>query len=203
MSRRHLLFAFLILSASSLFVPVGRSQPQDTESQSVAGAAKRAKEAKKKASAKSKVITDDDLQSKKAKPGEEALSTPDVQVGTAPPATAGAGDAGETAKEKPPADASAQKTESPEVKRLKAELAQAEQDLDLAKRETALAQDSYYSKPDYTRDTAGRAKIDALKQHVAEKEKSVQDLKDRLAAMGVSLKPNDPAQPAPPTAPQS
>jgi len=203
MLRCYSRLAFLIFSASSLFVSVARSQSQETQSQSVAEAAKRAKEAQKKATAKSKVITDDDIETKKAKTGKEELSTPAVQPGGPPSFTASPGtEAAATAKEKPSADASAQKTESPEVKQLRAELAQADQDLDLAKREAALAQDSYYSKPDYTRDTAGKAKIDALKLQVTEKEKTAQYLKDRLTALGASLKPSDSTQPVPPATPQ-
>jgi|SRR5215472_12209281 len=202
MLRRHLRFAFIILSAASLFVLAARSQSQDTQAQSVAEAAKRAKEAKKQSTAKSKVITDDDIELKKVKTGEEGLSTTAVQPGTTSSATATAVEASDTSKEKSRADGSAQKTESPEVKQLRAELAQAERDLDLAKRETALAQDSYYSKTDYTRDTAGKAKIDALKQQVTEKEKTVQDLKDRLTTMGVSLKPSDSTQSPSPATPQ-
>lgn len=198
MSPRYLRFAFLILSTSTLFVSVARSRSQDSRSQSVADAAKRAKEAKKNASAKSKVITDDDIDSRRGKPGEDGLSTPAVQSGSgAPPNAPSAPEASDASKEKKPADASAEKTEDPEVKRLKVELAQAQQDLDLAKRETALAQDSYYSKTDYARDTAGKAKVDALRQQVSDKEKSVQDIKDRLIARGV--KPDDSTQPAPPT----
>jgi hypothetical protein len=209
MLRCHWRLALLILSTSVLFLfsSAVQSGAQDAQSQSVAEAARRAKEATKKASAKSKVITDDDL----AKNGDQGLATPAPPPdASAQPATgAASAETADASKAKQSADASAQKIDADkaEVARLKAELAQAERDLDLTKRESALGKDSYYSQTDYARDTAGKAKIDALQQAVTDKEKNVQDLKDRVAALEASLKSSTSApastQPAPPAPPQS
>lgn len=198
------------------FLPVAAAaQPQDThpqgtEAQSVADAARRAKEAKDKASAKTKVITDDDLDGKRVKPGDQGLTTPTPQLETGPPPATdvAAAEAADKAAAKSPADAPVQKGDSAEVLRLKERLARAEQDLDLAKREAALSQDSFYSNPDFGRDTAGKAKLDSLQQQIADQQKSVDDLKAQLASLqpAGSAKPSAPeSPPAPPPAapPQS
>jgi hypothetical protein len=194
----------IVATGSVLCASAARSEAQEGQSQSVAEAAQKAKEAKKKASGKSKVITDDDLDAKRVKPGEQGLTTPaapQLETGPPPASAVAAQEAKDATKEKSPADAPLRKGDKPEVVRLKAELAHAEQDLDLLKRDAALQQDTYYSNPDYARDTAGKAKLDALRQQAVEKEKSIEELRDRLAALGVSLeKPAAPqsAQPAPP-----
>jgi len=184
--------------AALLLVP---SAPQDSQSQSVAEAAARAKEAKKKASGKTKVISDDDLDTKRVKPGEQGLTVPTPQLETAPPpqTAVAAQEATDAAKEKSPADAPVQKGDSPEVVRQKAELARAEEDLDIAKREAALAQDTFYSNPDYAHNTAGKAKIDALQQQVNDKQLAVQAVRDRLARLQPSSNtPTSQTQPAAP-----
>ena len=196
---------FLPLAAA---VQPPAAHAQDTQAQSVADAARRAKEAKDKASAKTKVITDDDLDAKRVKPGDQGLTTPTPQLETGPPPAAdvAAAEAADKAAAKSPADAPVQKGDSPEVLRLKERLARAEQDLDLAKREAALAQDSFYSNPDHSRDTAGKAKLDALQQQIADQQQNVQDLKARLASLQPSgaSKPSAPeSSQTPPAPPQS
>ena len=202
MLRCDLCLARAILVAV-FFLPLAVAvQSQDTQSQSVADAARRAKEAKEKASAKSKVITDDDLDAKRVRPGEQGLTTPAPQLETGPPPAAdvAAAEAADKAAAKSPADAPAKKTDSPEVARLKAELARAEQDLDPSKREAALAQDTYSSNPDHARDTAGKAKLDSMQQQIGDQQKIVEELRAQLAA----LQPPEaakPATPEPPAAP--
>jgi hypothetical protein len=201
MLRSHLRLAAAIVSAAGL-VFVASAQSQDTQSPSVAEAARRAKEAKNKASAKSKVITDEDLAARRVKPGEEGLfppvpapaptsapaSEPAPASGPATPPAASAGaQPAEQAAPKPPADdAAARKKVSVEIARLKKQLASEEEALNLDQREAALAQDSYYSQTDYARDTAGKAKLDALQQQIADQQQKVQDLKARLAALEAS-----------------
>src|SRR5215813_14189935 len=176
MSRRylHVCVAIVFAGVPLAFASVPKAQ-ESQSSQSVAEAAARAREAKKKTSSKSKVLTEDDLAGKAAKAGEPGAASPSGGA-AASPAAAGA-DASHA-----PAKVDAPKENDPEVVRLKAQLADAEQDLDLAKREAALANDSYYSNPDHARDTASKAKLDALQQQVNDKQKNVQDMKDRLAA---------------------
>jgi hypothetical protein len=189
---------FFTLAAS---VEPRNARAQDTQPQSVADAARRAKEAKDKAAAKTKVITDDDLDAKRVKPGDQGLTTPTPQLETGPPPAAdvAAAEAADKAAAKSPADAPAQKGDSPEVRRLKEQLARAELDLDLAKREAALSRDSFYSNPDFAHDTAGKAKLDALQQQIADQQQKVDDVKARLA----SLKPSGSSTPSVPESPQA
>jgi len=197
MLRHHLRLWFAVALASGIACFAAVTQAQEAQaSQSVAEAAARAKEAKKKSTAKSKVLTEDDLSAKKAKAGEQPVANPQGET-TAPPAATGAEGTAEAAKEKPSAT---KKEDDPEVVRLRAQLAVAEQDLDLAKREAALANDTYYSNPDHARDTAGKAKLDGLQQQVNDKQKVVQELKDQLTALGVAPTA---AAPAAPPAPRS
>jgi len=194
MSRHPLRLRFAIAIASGVACFATATPAQEAQSsQSVAEAAARAKEAKKKSTAKSKVLTEDDLSAKTPKAGDQGIANPQGET-TAPPAAAAAtGGAAETAKEKP---SGAKKEDDPEVVRLKAQLAEAEQDFDLAKREAALANDTYYSNPDHARDTAGKAKLDGLQQQVNDKQRVVQELKDKLTALGVA--PTSAAPAAPP-----
>ena len=187
------LFVAMVFAAGIVALPTMAQSQEGQSSQSVAEAAARAKEAKKKASGKSKVITEDDLPARAAKSGEPApAANAQAETGSSPATPAGGAD---TAKEKTRADALGKKGEDPEVTRLKARLAEAEQDLDLTKRETALAQDSYYANPDYARDSAGKAKIDGLQQQVNDKQRAVQELRDRLAARGVKPTSAEPSSP--------
>jgi hypothetical protein len=71
--------------------------------------------------------------------------------------------------------------------------------MDLAQRELGLEQDNVYSKPDYTSNTAGLAKLEDLKQQLTGKQQAVDDLKTRLAALLDSIG----AAPAPPAAPSA
>jgi len=190
----------VIVSVVALLASASVSLCQQAQSQSVAEAAKRAKEAKKNAPAKSKVITDDDLGTRSVAPDGQAPASPSPSPDAAQAQRGAPATEADTAKEKASEAARSEKEEKAEIARLKADLARAEQDLDLTQRETALARDSYYSNPDHSRDTNGKAKLDALQQQIAEKQRSVQELRDRLAAKGVkpSSSAPDSTQPAPP-----
>ena len=80
-----------------------------------------------------------------------------------------------------------------EVAALKEQIKQAQSDVDLAKREQALQQDTYFSNPDYVHDTAGKAKLDAIKQQITDKQQELDRLKVRLA----ELQPATPAGTSP------
>jgi type I restriction-modification system DNA methylase subunit len=66
---------------------------------------------------------------------------------------------------------------------LKEQIKQGQSDLDLAKRELALQQDTYFSNVNYARDTAGKAKLDDLKQQVSDKQQELERLKARLTEL--------------------
>jgi uncharacterized coiled-coil protein SlyX len=169
-----------ILAATLL--PASYAQSQDSES--VAEAARRAREQKKTPAKPVKVITNDDV--KPATP--ETVSVPGAAPAAAatasPNANASAAPASNSAA---PGDAKDQK-EPKEVSDLKEQIKQAMNDLDLVTRAKDLEQDNYLSKPDYANDTAGKAKIEALLQQITDKQQDLDKLKARLAEL---LPPQD------------
>ena len=77
-------------------------------------------------------------------------------------------------------DAKKAEEQAAEIAKTKELLAQAQTELDLAKRELALQNDTYFSNPDYAHDLAGKAKLDDQQKLIGDKQASVQELKDRL-----------------------
>jgi hypothetical protein len=169
------------------------ARSQDQQTSSVAEAARRARDQKKKHEKPARVIDDDnlkpadptgppDLQTAKAwAPGAAEAATP------ASPATPSAGAAPEKKK-----DSGAK---SAEALLMKAKLEALEKELDLLERELPLERNNYYTKPDYQHDTAGKAKLDALQQQITDKQQEVDTLKTRLAALMEQLTREQPASP--------
>jgi hypothetical protein len=161
--------------------PAHSQDPQSQQTQSVADAARRAREEKKNAAKSSKVITDDDLK-KLPKSGPDAVNVAapsDAQPASTAPAGAAEG-SDQTAA--PTGKGSAKKAgEDPELARLKAQVAQTKKQLDLLQRELALDQDTFYSNADYAHDTAGRAKLATEQQQIDDKQLELDGLKTRLA----------------------
>jgi hypothetical protein len=158
--------------AATLFSAAAPAQSQDTRS--VAEAARRAREQKKTASKPTRVITDDDV-----KPAAPAASesAPAPAPANATPSNTQAAPAGAGPAAAPgPKDEKAAK----ELAELKAMLKEAQSDLDLLQREQSLEQDSFFSNPDYVHNTAEKAKLDALKQQVSDKQVDLEKLKARL-----------------------
>ena len=89
---KKLLPAVFVLAASAVMVPGAFSQSTqdqpatDTQSQSIADAARRSREQSKNATKPSKVITDDDLDKKNIKPGAQGLTVDaPAKLETTPP----------------------------------------------------------------------------------------------------------------------
>jgi hypothetical protein len=167
--------------------PDAQSQQTSSQSSSVAEAARRAREKKKNPpnpAKPTKVITDDDLDRKNYPAGNEGLnvgSAPTLE--TQPPssrAVAAAEAASSSAGQQNPKDAGEQ---DPEVARLKEQIADAEKDLDLDRRQLTLDQDSYFSNPDHSRDSAGKTKLQDELQQIAAKLQEVERLKTKLSAL--------------------
>ena len=72
--------------------------------------------------------------------------------------------------------------DSPKDAGVQTELDEAEQELKVMQREFDLDQNAYYSKTNYTADTAGKAKIDAEAQQVQYQQSEVDRLKGKLSA---------------------
>jgi enamine deaminase RidA (YjgF/YER057c/UK114 family) len=177
--------------AASLLPAAALAQSQDT--QSVADAARRAREQKKPPPKPAKVITDEDIkpapQSSPATPGSTgapASSTSSTANAVSAPA----------ASSSPAQDTKDQK-EPKEVTELKAQIKQALADLDLVIREKSLENDKYYSNTDYVHDTAGKAKLDELIQQASDKQQLLDRLKARLTEL-LPAQDTSATTPAPP-----
>jgi uncharacterized coiled-coil protein SlyX len=181
-------------AAVALFSFPAFAQSQDEQSPSVAEAARRAREQKKKSDKPARVISDDNLKpapgptnppdlqtAKAAEPGVSTEAAAPVAAPAAPPAKAA------SPEKKDSSDSSAEATS------MKAQLEELEKELDLLQREVPLERDNFYSKPDYTHDTAGKAKLDALMQQVTDKQQDVAALKTRLATLLEQLTKEQPA----------
>jgi hypothetical protein len=190
----------LLLVIAGALLPLGlcpgRAFAQaQSDNTSVADAARRAREQKKNAPKPARTLTNDDL------PAAPAAGQP------AAPAQANAeSEAAEAAKALPAADAaapaaSAQKKKAEidaALKRAKAELAQAQGELDVLERKSALDSDSFYSQTDYSHDAGGKARLDADAQQVKDKKSQVDELKSKVAALQAELGTGELDKPAQP-----
>jgi hypothetical protein len=175
--------ALLALLAATLLPASGFAQSQDT--QSVAEAARRARAQKKNSEKPAKVITDDTLEVKKGdvqSATAEQLRIPGTPKAPAQPASNAPSSAAQSEKK-----ASDDEKRAKDIAALKDQIKQAQSDLDLAKRELALQQDTYFSNVNYARDTAGKAKVEDLKQQVSDKQQELERLKARLTDLQAAL----------------
>lgn len=196
--------ALPIVLTVTLFPVVGIAQSQDT--QSVAEAARRARAQKKNSEKPPKVITDDTLDVKKGdvqSATAEQLRIPGTPETPAQPA-AGAANAQGGASGDASANPQGSENLSEEDKSrailkqrvaLKGKIKDAQSDLDLLQREFQLDQDTFYSSPDYANNGSGKAKLDAMKQQIADKHQEIERLKAELAALPAA--PENPATPKP------
>src|SRR5712692_4002360 len=178
--RITLRLALPIVLAASLLPAAAFAQSQDA--QSVAEAARRARAQKKKSEKPAKVITDETLDVKKGdvqSATAEQLRMPGTPETPAQPAPANAPSSAVQGEKKVSEDEKLAK----ELAALKEQIKQAQGDLELLQREQSLEQDNYYSKTDYAHDTAGKAKLDALKQQISDKQQELERLKARLAEL--------------------
>ncbi len=197
MSRYMLLrSALLALLTATLFPPGAFSQSQD--SQSVADAARRARERKKAQAKPAKVITDETLDVKKGdvqsavaeEPKMPGAAEPKAQSPNNAPAANAAGSSTAT-------KGSEEEKLKKEVAALKEQIKQAQSDLDLFQREYRLDQDTFYSNVNYASDTAGKQKLDDEKQHISDKREEVERLKAKLADLQQALGITDSTTPKP------
>ena len=195
----------LSMLIAAAVLPLGaRAHSQDSQTQSVAEAARRSRAQKKASSKPEQVITNDTL--KPAFPAAASNSPASAQSSeaaaeaskTQSPDNASAPVSG-NAPAPNAADADEKAKATSELADLKQQLADAQKDVDLLRREFALAQDSIYSNPNYTDDPTGKAKLDALNQQITDKQQSVDTIKTRIAALQDSLGTKAPATPAAPS----
>jgi len=194
-------------AAAMLLLPVWASAQSQNDSTSVADAARRAREQKKNAAKPVRTLTNDDLPAAPDKAvSPPTATTPAPEARNSDQARAEA-DAAASAEAPAPAEPAGQTEDSSKkrarieaaLKQAKAELTQAQSELDILQRKAALDSDAFYSKTDYARDTEGKAKLDGDAQQVNEKKSQVDDLKAKVAALqaelGEAAEPDQPAQP--------
>src|SRR5713101_3583090 len=175
--------ALPVILSAALLPAAAFAQSQDA--QSVAEAARRARAQKKNSEKPAKVITDETLDVKKGdvqSATAEQLRIPGTPETQAQPTPANAPSAAAQSEKKASEDEKLAK----ELAALKEQIKQAQGDLELLQREQSLEQDNYYSKTDYAHDTAGKAKLDALKQQISDKQQELERLKAQLAALPAS-----------------
>jgi hypothetical protein len=169
----------VVLAATALPVT---ALAQSQESQSVAEAARRARAKKKNTEKPAKVITDETLDVKK---GDVQSATAEQLRMPGPPETQAqpAAGAANTQGSKNLSEDEKLRAALKERVALKEKIKEAQSDLDLLQREYQLDQDSFYSSPDYAKNTSGKAKLDAIKQQISDKQQELDELKARLAAL--------------------
>ena len=194
MNGKKVCVSAILLAACLAGTPSARAQSD--QEQSVAEAARKAREQKKTAAKPTTVITNDTL-----KPATPAT----VQQATAvtesiPGATANGDKATDTATAtaskpaKGPSEEEIAKKKA-KIEALKQDVADKAKEVDLQQRALALANESYYSRPDFSKDPDGKTKLDTMQSDLAQK-------KDELAQLKAKLKELAPDADQKPAAPQ-
>jgi hypothetical protein len=173
--RTTLRFALPLVLSATLLPAVAFVQSQDT--QSVAEAARRARAQKKNSEKSAKVITDDNLNVKKG--DVQSAAAEQLRIPGTPETPAGGAANAPAQSSKTSSEDDARK----ERVALKEKIKDALSDLDLLQREYQLDQDSFYSSPDYAKNTAGKQKLDGIKQQISDKQQEIEQLKAKLAAL--------------------
>ncbi len=177
MPRSVLVRIAIVVVGAALFLPMSFAQSQD--SQSVAEAARKAREKKKDAAKPAKVITEETLDVKKGDV-QSAVAEEDKIAG-APDAKPQPANSANPAAVNSTAQAAKDEKLKRELTAAKEQLKQALMDLDLLQRENRLDQDAYFSKPNYGSDTAGKQKLDDEQQQISSKREEVDRLKAKVA----------------------
>ncbi len=168
--------------AFTLLPAAAPAQSQDSES--VAEAARKARAQKKNPEKPAKVITDETLDVKKGDVQSAVAEQPRMPGSPETPAQPAAGTANTPAQDsKNASEEDKARAALKERVALKEKIKAAQSDFDLLQREYQLDQDSFYSSPDYAKNTAGKDKLDALKQQISDKQQEVEQLKAKLAAL--------------------
>lgn len=188
--RRDTLLRMAALLAVAGFVGFSaqaQQSPDQSSSDPVADAARKAR-AEKQASAKpKKVYTDDDFASKKSTPVTPAAGTEGEQAAATPAATDGAATTGAAADD-PKSEAYWRK----KFKAVRDKIANSEKELDVLQRELNKDQVQYYNDPQkalmqqYDRKDINErtAKVDAKKKEIEDLKKQMSDMEDELRKAG-------------------
>jgi DNA repair exonuclease SbcCD ATPase subunit len=167
---------------------------QDTPS--VAEAAKRTRQQKQESAKPVKVITNDEIPSVPTPAPAAAPTAPADNA--APPAPAEGStptDATAAVDKKKSAAETAEDAEAKnaEIESLQKQIRELQDAISTQKGEIALDQNTFYSNPDYTHNTAGKDKLDREKSDLERMQAEMEELKSKLEALGVTLPAKPPA----------
>jgi hypothetical protein len=195
MNRKRVCVSAILLAACLLGMPSARAQSD--QEQSVAEAARKAREQKKTPAKPSTVITNDTLKPATPETVQNATAATETMPGTN--ATAGSDAKADAAKAAEPAKEPTEEEiakKKAKIEALKQDIADKAQEVDLQQRALALANESYYSRPDFSKDPAGKAKLDAMQSDLAEKQGELAELKAKLKELApdADQKPATPQQ---------
>ena len=183
-SAAALLLSLCVLSGTA----AGQSEGPGQSGDSVADAARRAREQKKNAKPV-RTLTNDDLPAAPVPAGEAKPATASSdqmadQAGKEDQSKAGEKtEKGTAASNEAANEKRAEKKERVEaaLRQAKADLAQSDGELQVLQRKQVLDSDSYYSKTDYRDDTAGKATLDQDAQDISDKKNQVEAIKSKIA----------------------
>jgi hypothetical protein len=192
MNWRMVCVSAILLAVCLVGMPSARAQSE--QEPSVAEAARKAREQKKATVKPSTVITNDTLKPATPATVQQAAAT-DSNPGTN--ATAASGPTPETAGVAQPTKGPTEQEiaqKKAKIEALKQEIADKAREVDLQQRALALANESYYSRPDFSKDPDGKVKLDAMQSDLAQKKDQLAQLKAKLREMA----PDADQKPAPP-----
>jgi uncharacterized coiled-coil protein SlyX len=206
MNGKRVCVSAIIFAACLVGMPIARAQSD--QEQSVAEAARKARGQKKTPAKPATVITNDTLKpatpatvqnataATESMPGTEATASSEATAKS--DATVAGSSTADEAKKAQPAKAPSEEEiakKKAKIEALKQEIADRAQEVDVQQRALALANESYYSRPDFSKDPDGKAKLDSMQSDVAQK-------KDQLAQLKAKLKELAPDADQKPATPQ-
>ncbi len=195
MKGKRVCVSAILLAACLAGMPSARAQSD--QEPSVADAARKAREQKKTAAKPSTVITNETLKPATPETVQNATAATESMPGT--DATATGDKAADTATASQPAKGKSEEEiakKKAQIEALKQEVADKSQEVDLQQRALALANESYYSRPDFSKDPGGKAKLDAMQSDLAQQKAALAELKAKLKdlAPDADQKPAAPQQ---------
>ena len=189
MFARHKYLSCVATAAMGFLLSPGATwaHSQSDSTQSVAEAARRAREQKKEKPKPARTFTNDDIPP--TSPGIAGKEPAEANGAIKPSPEESAAVGKKDTEEKAPAPANDEQAKQKKaenaaaLERAKKLLAQSESELDVAQRKALLDNESYYSKPDFANDKDGKANLDAEAQQIDDKKKAVEELKARVAEL--------------------
>lgn len=156
-----------------------RALAQGDAQQSVADAARKARE-QKKSEKPVPVITNDTLEPPTEKPQVTSATAVEATLPGAPASAPETATTDSKVAAAAPEDAKKKEEEQKALEELKQQIREMKKEVDLAQRALSLANEDFYSKPDFSKDTDGKAKLDAIVNELTQKKDELTQLLAKL-----------------------